>query len=209
MSDMLEDTCVWYGNSKMSIVSSLPEAMAYGASMTTASWATSSEADSSAVCRYPPHPYSIHICFADREDVSPAMILNSSLPVTDLYSLSITRIHQLKYGPFHEHSPQLHSIAQGVARWSKVNSGMFKMYEVRLPSVLHDVWNNISRTGGGIGKAGRGTTYPFGRSASMGKFFCTGRSHCVWVWGNDRNYCALGILSSSHEQFRCDSHSGR
>lgn len=147
--------------------------------------------------------------FADREDVSPAMILNSSLPATDLYSLSITRIHQLKYGPFHEHSPQLHSIAQGVARWSKVNSGMFKMYEVRLPSVLHDVWNNISRTGGGIGKAGRGTTYPFGRSASMGKFFCTGRSHCVWVWGNDRNYCALGTLSSSHEQFRCDSHSRR
>jgi len=40
----------------------------------------------------------------------------------------INRIHQLKRGPFHEHSPQLYSIAVGVQGWRKVNSGMFKMY---------------------------------------------------------------------------------
>jgi len=41
------------------------------------------------------------------------------------------RIHQVKRGPFHEHSSQLYAIATGVATWRKVNSGLFKMYEVR------------------------------------------------------------------------------
>ncbi|KAF8588269.1 Phosphotyrosyl phosphatase activator [Ramaria rubella] len=68
----------------------------------------------------------------DREDISPAVILQPPLPTTNLYYLSIMRIHQLKHGPFYEHSPQLHSIAQGVLRWSKVNSGMFKMYEAEV-----------------------------------------------------------------------------
>lgn len=44
--------------------------------------------------------------------------------------MQITRIHGLKHGPFHEHSSQLHSIAVGVPNWGKVNSGLFKMYQV-------------------------------------------------------------------------------
>lgn len=40
------------------------------------------------------------------------------------------RILDVKTGPFHEHSSQLHSIAVGVPNWGKVNSGLFKMYQV-------------------------------------------------------------------------------
>jgi len=59
-------------------------------------------------------------------------ILHSPLPPTNLYFLSIIRIHQVKRGPFHEHSSQLYSIATGVATWRKVNSGLFKMYEAEV-----------------------------------------------------------------------------
>jgi len=44
--------------------------------------------------------------------------------------MAIMRIHNVKYGPFHEHSSQLYSIAAGVPNWGKVNSGLFKMFEV-------------------------------------------------------------------------------
>lgn len=55
------------------------------------------------------------------------------MPPTNLYYLCINRIHSLKHGgPFHEHSPQLYSIATGVTLqaggWRKVNTGMMKMY---------------------------------------------------------------------------------
>jgi len=38
----------------------------------------------------------------------------------------------MKQGPFHEHSSQLYSIAVGVRTWTKVNSGLFKMYEAEV-----------------------------------------------------------------------------
>lgn len=44
--------------------------------------------------------------------------------------MQIMRIHEFKHGPFREHSSQLHSIAVGVPNWGKVNSGLFKMYQV-------------------------------------------------------------------------------
>lgn len=47
--------------------------------------------------------------------------------------MSIMRIHEVKRGPFHEHSSQLYAIATGVPNWRKVNSGLFKMYEVGQP----------------------------------------------------------------------------
>ena len=58
-------------------------------------------------------------------------VLQPPLPPTNLYFMSIMRIHEVKSGPFHEHSSQLYSIATGVQYWAKVHSGLFKMYEVR------------------------------------------------------------------------------
>jgi len=46
--------------------------------------------------------------------------------------MSINRIKEVKRGPFHEHSSQLHSIAVSVRTWDKVNSGLFKMYEAEV-----------------------------------------------------------------------------
>lgn len=69
--------------------------------------------------------------FVDQNEVPVSAILHPPLPPTNLYFLSIMRIHEVKRGPFHEHSSQLYSIATGVATWKKVNSGLFKMYEVR------------------------------------------------------------------------------
>ncbi|TCD61341.1 Serine/threonine-protein phosphatase 2A activator 1 [Steccherinum ochraceum] len=65
-------------------------------------------------------------------DVPVSAVLHPPLPPSNLYFLSITRIREVKSGPFHEHSSQLHSIACGVPRWAKVNSGLFKMYEAEV-----------------------------------------------------------------------------
>ncbi|KAH7869396.1 uncharacterized protein C8R40DRAFT_1163575 [Lentinula edodes] len=59
-------------------------------------------------------------------------VFHPPLPPTNLYFMSIMRIHEVKQGPFHEHSSQLHSIALGVPNWGKVNSGLFKMYEAEV-----------------------------------------------------------------------------
>ncbi|KAI0077814.1 Phosphotyrosyl phosphatase activator [Panus rudis PR-1116 ss-1] len=65
-------------------------------------------------------------------DIPVSSILRPPLPPSNLYYLSISRIHQVKSGPFHEHSSQLYSIATGVPKWTKVNSGLFKMYEAEV-----------------------------------------------------------------------------
>ncbi|KAJ3476978.1 hypothetical protein NLI96_g10784 [Meripilus lineatus] len=65
-------------------------------------------------------------------DIPVSGVLHRPLPPTNLYFISISRIHEVKFGPFHEHSSQLYSIATGVPRWSKVNSGLFKMYEAEV-----------------------------------------------------------------------------
>jgi serine/threonine-protein phosphatase 2A activator len=67
----------------------------------------------------------------DQTEIPPTAILDHPpLAATNLYFLSISRIHEVKHGPFHEHSSQLHSIAVGVPNWGKVNKGLFLMYEV-------------------------------------------------------------------------------
>ncbi|TFK63152.1 Phosphotyrosyl phosphatase activator [Pluteus cervinus] len=68
----------------------------------------------------------------DQTGIPVSAVLQPSLPDTNLYFLSIKRIHQVKTGPFHEHSSQLHSIAVGVPNWNKVNTGLFKMYEAEV-----------------------------------------------------------------------------
>ncbi|KAJ7886722.1 hypothetical protein B0H13DRAFT_2043771 [Mycena leptocephala] len=65
----------------------------------------------------------------DQTQIPVSAVLHPPLPDNNLYFMSIMRIHQVKHGPFHEHSSQLHSIATGVPNWGKVNSGLFKMYE--------------------------------------------------------------------------------
>ena len=98
----------------------------------------------------------------DQTEISVSSILHPPLPATNLYFMSIMRIHEVKTGPFHEHSSQLHSIAVGVPNWSKVNSGLFKMYEARCyyPLASHRTLTYFV-TGGGAGKArGRPTHSP-------------------------------------------------
>ncbi|KAK7043878.1 Serine/threonine-protein phosphatase 2A activator 1 [Paramarasmius palmivorus] len=68
----------------------------------------------------------------DQTEIPVSAVLHPPLPATNLYFMSIMRIHQVKHGPFHEHSSQLHSIAVGVPNWGKVNSGLFKMYEAEV-----------------------------------------------------------------------------
>ncbi|KAG2341177.1 Phosphotyrosyl phosphatase activator [Suillus weaverae] len=63
----------------------------------------------------------------DQTDITVASVLNPPLPQSNLYFMSIMRIHQVKHGPFYEHSSQLHSIAVGVPNWGKVHNGLFKM----------------------------------------------------------------------------------
>ncbi|TPX62953.1 hypothetical protein PhCBS80983_g00224 [Powellomyces hirtus] len=57
-----------------------------------------------------------------------------------LYLAAIASIHEIKTGPFYEHSPILYDIT-AVPHWRKVNTGMLKMYvaEVlaKLPVVQH------------------------------------------------------------------------
>jgi len=70
----------------------------------------------------------------DQTDIPVSAILQPSLPPTNLYFMLIERIRQVKTGPFHEHSAQLYSIAVNVPTWTKVNSGLFKMYEAEVLS---------------------------------------------------------------------------
>ncbi|KAJ3024277.1 Serine/threonine-protein phosphatase 2A activator [Thoreauomyces humboldtii] len=74
-----------------------------------------------------------------------------------LYLACIAYIHEVKHGPFHEHSPILYDIT-AVPHWQKVNKGMLKMYiaEVlrKLPVVQHLPFGSLlpfdMPAGGGI-----------------------------------------------------------
>ncbi|CAE6475145.1 unnamed protein product [Rhizoctonia solani] len=72
----------------------------------------------------------------ENPNANPSSVLQVPLPnhPSDLYTLSIARVKSIKSGPFHEHSPQLYSIASSVPVWSKVNSGLLKMYEAEVLS---------------------------------------------------------------------------
>ncbi|KAK4050290.1 Serine/threonine-protein phosphatase 2A activator 1 [Microbotryomycetes sp. JL201] len=58
-----------------------------------------------------------------------------------LFLSSILHVNELKSGPFAEHSPLMHNIATTVPSWTKVSTGLFKMYreEVlkKLPVIQH------------------------------------------------------------------------
>ncbi|ORX85285.1 Phosphotyrosyl phosphatase activator [Basidiobolus meristosporus CBS 931.73] len=67
----------------------------------------------------------------DHKHIKPRSVLNQEIVNTYaseyLYLRCIQFIHEVKKGPFPEHSPILYDIS-GVPYWGKVNSGMFKMY---------------------------------------------------------------------------------
>ncbi|KAG9075988.1 Serine/threonine-protein phosphatase 2A activator 1 [Ceratobasidium sp. UAMH 11750] len=86
--------------------------------------------------RQPVVPSSSSHFSSDKPGTSPSVVLQRPLPdpPTDLYALSILRINAIKTGPFHEHSPQLYSIASSVPVWRKVNTGLMKMYEAEVLS---------------------------------------------------------------------------
>jgi serine/threonine-protein phosphatase 2A activator len=60
----------------------------------------------------------------------------------------IQHIHKVKRGPFAEHSNQLYNIS-GVPTWSKVNSGLIKMYKAevlsKFPIIQHFVFGSLLR----------------------------------------------------------------
>ncbi|KAI5896141.1 PTPA-domain-containing protein [Schizophyllum commune H4-8] len=68
----------------------------------------------------------------DQTTIPVDAVLRPSLPATNLYFMAIMRIHEVKHGPFHEHSSQLHAIATGVRTWSKVHTGLLKMFEAEV-----------------------------------------------------------------------------
>jgi hypothetical protein len=103
----------------------------------------------------------------DQTDITVASVLNPPLPQSNLYFMSIMRIHQVKHGPFYEHSSQLHSIAVGVPNWGKVHSGLFKMYEV---TTLHFFMSDLLiqlYPGRSSGQEGSSSTSTPGRSDGM------------------------------------------
>lgn len=64
-----------------------------------------------------------------------------------LFLSSILHIHELKRGPFHEHSPLLYQIASTVPSWNKVTKGLWDMYKVevlsKVPVVQHCRFGNV------------------------------------------------------------------
>ena len=71
----------------------------------------------------------------DRERFKPKAISDPDMaqmlrPDNHLFAC-LANIHQVKSGPFHEHSNQLWNIS-GVPRWSKVYSGLVKMYRAEV-----------------------------------------------------------------------------
>lgn len=77
--------------------------------------------------------------------ITPRDITNKELThdyaETNLYCQAIDFIYRVKSGPFSEHSSMLYDIATTVRTWSKVQSGLIKMYSVevlnKFPVVQH------------------------------------------------------------------------
>ncbi|SGZ54593.1 CIC11C00000004899 [Sungouiella intermedia] len=65
---------------------------------------------------------------------------------SNLYVNAIAFIFKIKLGPFNEHSPIIYDIHHSVSLWSKVLSGLLKMYEVevfgKVPVVQHFWFGN-------------------------------------------------------------------
>jgi len=107
----------------------------------------------------------------DQTEIAVSAAVHPPLPSTNLYFMAIMRILDVKTGPFHEHSSQLHSIALGVPNWSKVNSGLFKMYQVRNLVGLHITYlsySSFDAAGGGVRETSCRTAYSVRGFVGMG-----------------------------------------
>lgn len=66
-------------------------------------------------------------------NVQPHDMLNKNILTryqqTNFYCMALSFIFEVKSGPFSEHSPILYDISKSVKFWSKVKSGLLKMYE--------------------------------------------------------------------------------
>ncbi|EME48387.1 hypothetical protein DOTSEDRAFT_84034 [Dothistroma septosporum NZE10] len=82
---------------------------------------------------------------------SPSSVANktvvSELKDTNMYFSAIQFIHDVKTGPFWEHSPTLYDISGITAGWGKINKGMLKMYAAevlgKFPVVQHFPFGSI------------------------------------------------------------------
>ncbi|CAG8459316.1 11228_t:CDS:2 [Funneliformis mosseae] len=86
----------------------------------------------------------------DHRNLKPKSILSADLvnmyAGEYIYFECIKYIHEIKRGPFHEHSPLLHEIS-GVISWTKVNSGLLKMFIAdvlkKFPIVQHVLFGSL------------------------------------------------------------------
>jgi hypothetical protein len=139
----------------------------------------------------------------DQTDITVASVLNPPLPPSNLYFMSIMRIYQVKHGPFFEHSSQLHSIAVGVPNWGKVNSGLFKMYEVMVMHSLRPTLFIDSSLGRSPGQEGSSSASTPGRSDGMGRRCCSAsratdiaRRACVRGYPRSLDKSSLRIVNA-------------
>ena len=127
----------------------------------------------------------------DQTEIAVSAAVHPPLPSTNLYFMAIMRILDVKTGPFYEHSSQLHSIAVGVPNWGKVNSGLFKMYQVStlLDCGLHIFYSAFNAAGGGVRETSCRTAYSVRGFVGVG----AQRSRTSWNWASDDR--AMGIYS--------------
>ncbi|KAG0142350.1 hypothetical protein CROQUDRAFT_50415 [Cronartium quercuum f. sp. fusiforme G11] len=66
-----------------------------------------------------------------QSEITPSMIndRNFIAPQSSLFFNAIAHIRKLKRGPFFEHSPILYNVGKTVTGWTKVHSGMIKMWK--------------------------------------------------------------------------------
>ncbi|TIA89901.1 hypothetical protein E3P99_01804 [Wallemia hederae] len=83
-------------------------------------------------------PYIFGSAQVRNSDAAPALLFSadpsSAFPSMrdNLYARAVSNIDKFKKGPWHEHSPQLYTIAHTVPNYYKVNKGMLKMFDAEV-----------------------------------------------------------------------------
>ena len=137
---------IWSGGFSPCIDWSRRGVREFGDWTTISIWSTSGEHRSSRVNLYNPIlRLRLILSPSAHPTLRPISVLTPSLIEPEassyLFLSSILHIRQLKTGPFAEHSPMLNNIASTVPNWTKVNTGLLKMYEEevlkKVPVVQH------------------------------------------------------------------------